>query len=362
MPLRALVNNIEINAPLLSDDEWGKLKLNIKNFNYNVIIPCCNQKGLLRTSSLGLNHFYHHPDNKIKCNKKPISPEHLSGQIEIIRACSLINWIAKDEVEESNWRADVLATQDKKKIAFEMQTSKQSYNKTIERQEKYKKSNVRGCWFFKKLPKELTLKQMEEIPAFEITPSKNLNTKVIYNHKIFKLSDFVQMLLNKQILFNYYLKSRNKQIISVSFFKTTCSNCNHTLYKYFIDYSLFSKCGEYFNIDNELTTKIIDKQIKDKLNEIIKINNYFNSSQITLKNQYNVDSYIDSNSRFHCPKCNTCYWENIVILRNERLNDDLETEIEKNRTIYKFHVDLNEEITSYKPHWCLNINDRFCNE
>lgn len=362
MPLRALINNIEINAPLLSDDEWEKLKLDIKHFKYDVIIPCCNQKGFLRTSSLGLNHFCHQHDNETKCNRKPISPEHLSGQIEIIRACEQINWTAKDEVEESSWRADVLAIQDKKRIAFEIQISRQTYDETTERQEKFIKSNVRGCWFFKKLPKELMLKKNEEIPAFEIIPNKNLNTKVIYNHKDFKLSDFVKYLLNKRVRFIYYLKNRTRQIIPVSFFRATCYNCNYTFYKKFIDYSVLSKCGEYFNIENEQTKKFIYEQIGNRLNEIIKLNNYSISSSVSLKNQYNVDSYIYSNSRFFCPKCDTCNWEDIVFVRNERLKDNLETEIDGNRTIYKFVVDLKEVITTYKPHWCLNINDKFCND
>lgn len=78
------------------------------------------------------------------------------------------------------WRADVLAVQGGKRIAFEVQWSRQTYEATRLRQERYKASNVRGCWFFRIAPKEMsdydkTLVADKETPAFKIFKDENSN-------------------------------------------------------------------------------------------------------------------------------------------------------------------------------------------
>ena len=75
------------------------------------------------------------------------------------------------EFSEADWRADVLAVQGGKRIAFEVQWSRQTYEETSLRQERYKASNVRGCWLFRIAPKEMldydkTSVADKEIPAF----------------------------------------------------------------------------------------------------------------------------------------------------------------------------------------------------
>jgi len=56
---------------------------------------------------------------------------------------------------ENDWIADVLACNAKVRVAFEIQWSKQSYAKTVDRQDKYDRDEVRGCWFFKRPPKKM---------------------------------------------------------------------------------------------------------------------------------------------------------------------------------------------------------------
>ncbi len=59
MPLRAYINEQEIISIDLSDDEWNKLKADIKSKKSVLTLPCCGQEGYLRVSSKGLKHFVH---------------------------------------------------------------------------------------------------------------------------------------------------------------------------------------------------------------------------------------------------------------------------------------------------------------
>lgn len=150
MPLRATVNNEIVLAPFLSDDDWRTLKKRIKQEKLHVKIPCCGNSGYLRTSKRGMNHFVH----KVRgdCTSGSETWQHLKAKYEIVLACREAGYDAITEAEGEGWRADVLATKGRIKIAFEIQWSPQTLETTLERQERYEKSGIRCCWFFKKPP------------------------------------------------------------------------------------------------------------------------------------------------------------------------------------------------------------------
>ena len=50
--------------------------------------------------------------------------------------------------------------------AFEIQTSTQSLKRTLERQDKYKRDVVVGCWLFEKEPKQS--EELEQLPLFKL--------------------------------------------------------------------------------------------------------------------------------------------------------------------------------------------------
>ena len=177
MPLRAYIDNEEIISIYQSDEQWKELKRRLKSKESLLTLPCCRQEGFLRKSRNGLKHFVHLNTQK-DCNWQPESPEHLKAKIEIIQACKLNGWNATPEYSEKNWIADVLAVQNEKRIAFEVQWSQQTYEATKFRQERYNESNVRGCWFFRTAPKgfsnyDETLVANKEIPAFRIYKGDN---------------------------------------------------------------------------------------------------------------------------------------------------------------------------------------------
>lgn len=229
MPLRAYIDNEEFISVDQTDEQWNDLKKRLKTKESLLILPCCKQEGFLRTSSKGLKHFVHAKSDN-GCDWKPESPEHLKAKIEIIEACRENSWKATPEFSETNWRADVLAVQNEKKIAFEVQWSKQTFEETKFRQDRYKESNVRGCWFFRTAPKELrdydnNLSANKEIPAFKIFKDENSSITAQLGQTKLPLKSLVDSLLKRKLRFCEHRRLKPKQEVTIVFFEISCWKC-----------------------------------------------------------------------------------------------------------------------------------------
>ncbi len=106
MPLRALVDGREVLAPLMPPGEWYALRSSRRE--HSVILACCGAEGLLRTSHLGNQHFYHRHSGT--CTWPPESTYHLLAKLQIALACEQAGWQPSTEWSEAGWRADVLAS------------------------------------------------------------------------------------------------------------------------------------------------------------------------------------------------------------------------------------------------------------
>ncbi len=165
MPLRATVDGKELLAPLLSDDEWEELRTRCVAADHPLILPCCDEWGHCRRSKLGTRHFVHHRQ-QARCSWPPETEQHLLAKATIVQGCREAGFEARPEHQGDGWRADVLASKSSVKIAFEVQWSTQTAEETQLRQARYQATNVRCCWFFRKMPS--TLGPQKEIPAFEL--------------------------------------------------------------------------------------------------------------------------------------------------------------------------------------------------
>jgi hypothetical protein len=109
-------------------------------------MECCNAPGIMKVSPLR-RQFFAHKATPADCNSKPETPEHLELKAVVYEAVGAADgWSAGIEVPGRHWRADVLATRGKARVAFEIQLSKQSAAETIQRQLKYQQSAVLPWW------------------------------------------------------------------------------------------------------------------------------------------------------------------------------------------------------------------------
>jgi hypothetical protein len=157
MPLRAIVINLytgeekEFITSLLSSERWSDLKNAIKNKKVEVLVASTNKKGIIKRSKLGLQYVAH-KKGEAPINWKPESDQHLYLKHLVAQACQRAGWTPKVEVAGPGYISDVLASKNDRKIAFEIQWSKQSLERTIERQKIYQEDNLNTIWLFKNLP------------------------------------------------------------------------------------------------------------------------------------------------------------------------------------------------------------------
>lgn len=102
----------------------------------------------------------------------PSIHDHIKYRIE--DECRKLGFTARSEYSGKDWRADVFATNGKLTYAFEVQISPQSLKRTIQRQDKYIRDGVIGCWLFEKTPSKLW-DERPDLPLFTIINGVRVN-------------------------------------------------------------------------------------------------------------------------------------------------------------------------------------------
>ena len=165
MPLSALVNGERRIASFLKGDEWQSLK----NSKPSIKLCCCGSKGFMRLSKLGTQHFVHLRKPQT-CTSGPETDLHLQHKSVVASAIQEAGWTADVEVSdfEHGWRADVMATRGKVRVAFEIQLAPIDLAELKRRQEKYTQSGVHGCWFYGESAVKNSSRDLGELPAFPL--------------------------------------------------------------------------------------------------------------------------------------------------------------------------------------------------
>lgn len=355
MPLRAYLDGKEIISIELNENQWKEIKQNIKSEKSILKLPCCNQTGFLRISRRGLKHFVHSKSNT-SCNWKPESFEHLQAKIEIVEACKQNGWKAIPEFSESNWRADVLAIQGSKRIAFEVQWSNQTFEETKLRQDRYKVSNVRGCWFFRKVPEELLgFEANRETPAFRIFKDEVSNFMVQLKQREIPLKLFVGHLLQAHFKFCENI-SLNSQLVTIIFFPYHCWKCEKEQFLWTVYNRSFTiGCGRkmtfpFSNWDSDDIDKspeiyqAVIQFLQTKEGKKMKIGKLKQRYSKTVKRSYL------SHGCFYCDSI----FGDIFLEHRKR-----EAKHKLNSVKYKVKIDF-QNIKQPQKHWCFSEKKQFC--
>ncbi len=278
----------------------------------------------------------------------------------MLLGCNDVGWEAISEFSENDWIADVIAIKGKNRIAFEIQWSNQTYEKTKERQTKYKKDNIRCCWFFKKPPKEFdrwgdSLIADKNIPLFKIYESEKKDILVNHYEKVFPIREFVKSLLEGQIKFCENLVSKRNQKIKISFIEIECWKCKTKQNIYFIQDCLESRCGKSIRFDDEMwndnALKYHPKILKE-VNEFLKTEKGKKVIIGEIKKRYSrtTKSYYKS---FGCCNCDAIFGD--WYLQTEIL------EAKYNENNLSIFVDIQIPTKKEKQsHWCYSKTKDFC--
>ena len=149
MPLRCLdVVGESLHAFSIPPDLWNEIAAG-NRVRRDLRMPCCNARVSLKRSALGLQFFAH--VGRGGCATGDESPEHLMLKQIAVDAARVRGWHAETEVAaaDGSWRADVLATRGRARVAVEVQWSPQDDAETLRRQAQYAAAGVRGLWLFR---------------------------------------------------------------------------------------------------------------------------------------------------------------------------------------------------------------------
>lgn len=144
-------------------------------------------------SPLGTQHFVHERDSGCEhCE----SPEHLHLKAVIALAANACGWQAATEVPGEGFVADVMAVAEDRKVAFEVQRSKQILREYQQRQERYRRADVRSVWFAKSVPAGYVANQ--HLPLFVVSAWTGV-PQVVVAGRVRTVTDMVGSLLAGQV-------------------------------------------------------------------------------------------------------------------------------------------------------------------
>jgi len=279
-------------------------------------------------------------------------------QMEIVSTLRNIGIEAIQEYAGKGWRADVFVPNNGKPIAFEIQLSPQSLRKTIERQSKYIRDGIIGCWLFENPISKLN-EERPDLPVFFVEDNKDLNLFVnLGDRRIVDLHAFLENFISNNIQFKGVAKTKTKQLVNLVFYEMECWKCQEMNHLFYVDSIFYSACNaqirphealwesnsmEYRPEIIELAQKFIESR-KDLDLKLGKIKNRFSN---TIKNSY---------TSFGCYKCDIIFGDFHVM---EAKNDMM---YEPKRLTYQGEIELKEGIELPIHHWCFPDNKQFCNE
>lgn len=198
----------------LSTDRWSALAAENRERRH-LRMPCCSAGVILRTSRRGMRHFVHTGERI--CNWAPETEAHLHLKAIAVAAARAQGWQAETEVAGGDpaapWKADVLASNGRHKVAVEIQWSGQTNAETLARQERYRASGVQGLWLLRQpgfpvtrdLPAaciggEIGAGFMALIPRYERMIARDRSDQTRW-HKATPVRDFLEAAFAGQLQF-----------------------------------------------------------------------------------------------------------------------------------------------------------------
>jgi hypothetical protein len=147
MPLVATLAGDRVVSTDMEDDAWESLKKRYRGGE--PLLMSCGQPGVAKVSSRGLKYFAHKAGVDCNMHEGGETPEHLELKSFLAEAARTAGWEAVLECPSASrdWIADVMVSKEDRRIALEVQWSRQSSADFMRRQLRYEKDGVECIWF-----------------------------------------------------------------------------------------------------------------------------------------------------------------------------------------------------------------------
>lgn len=228
MPLRATLNDKQVQSFEFLLDEWEKLKHGYRQ--QKLLMPCCLNKAIPKTSKLGTQYFAH--SRRGDCTSAPESQDHLYLKFAVAKVAQEAGWTVTTEYQGctpsgEQWIADVFCEKGTAKIAFEIQWSQQAKNEYLRRTEKYTQSGVRCAWLFRlNGSKEYGRHEFIESYSLPYFGFKKKNDDYVVSRYQKSITEFVQGMLSGKLTWGP--KAGDLLNLRVCYIDENCWRCKRT--------------------------------------------------------------------------------------------------------------------------------------
>ena len=277
-------------------------------------------------------------------------------QMEIVSACHDLGFEAIQEYSGQGWRADVYVPNNDKPIAFEIQLSPQSLKKTLERQSKYIRDGIVGCWLFENPVSKLN-EERPDLPLFYVEDKKDSTLQVnLGDRRKVDLNTFLENFISNNIQFKSVAKTKTRQLVNLVFYKMECWKCHEMNHLFYVDSPFYSACNAKIQPDEALwesNSMEYRPEIIELAQKFVENRKDLNVKLGQIKKRYSKtvdDSYIS----FGCHKCDSIFGDWFVMEAN------LDIMYEPKELMYQGEIELSESIELPISHWCFPDKKQFC--
>lgn len=262
------------------------------------------------------------------------------------------------EYKGSDWRADVFipASELNGAIAIEIQSSPQSLAKTIERQSKYLRDDIFGCWLFEKPIKKLR-EEIKTLPLFYIEEIDNSSFQInLGDRRKLHLTEFIKSLSSEKIRFQTLAQAKNTQNVNLEFYSHTCWKCGCTNHLYFVHNSFYSSCGAVI----KPTELLWESSNIEYIPEIIALAHAIANKNEELKLGEIKMRYSNTVGRsymsFGCYNCDSLFGDYHV------MESKIEACCDGNHNSFSETIKIDNLPIQSIEHWCLPEDGCYCQE
>lgn len=275
----------------------------------------------------------------------------------VYSACCDLGLKAAQEYKGKDWRADVYAANDSRRFAFEVQMTAQSLNRTMERQQKYIRDEVFGCWLFEKPPTKLS-EERPDLPLFSVIEQNDKTYSVsLSGRKELALRDFLNELFRGNIKFCAVARAAREQAMTLVFYEMACWKCNAMNHLYYVEPSYRTACNAVIHTQESMwdSSKLVYRpEIVELAKEFARSEEGKRISLAVIKRRFSK-TVQDSYMSFGCHKCDSIFggWFVMEAELDVAYGHGAIATIERK-------IVLEDKVELHIPHWCYPGELPFC--
>lgn len=279
-------------------------------------------------------------------------------QMQIVSTCKDLGIQAKQEHRGKGWRADVFIQDNEKPIAFEIQLTPQSLSRTLERQSKYIRDGVLGCWLFENpIPK--LIEERPDLPVFNVEDIEGSGLLVnLGDRRKVDLRTFLENFISNNIQFKTVAKTKSLQTVKLIFYEMECWKCKELNHLFYVETPFYSSCNASIKPEEALW----ESNSIEYRPEIIQLAKKFVESRKDLNIKLGQIKERFSNTvnmsymSFGCYKCDSIFGDWFV------MEAKLDMMYDANAISHQGEIELKETFKLNIPHWCFPEDKQFCSD